>query len=141
MTNEQSDAQGVIPMIAYENGPAALDWLARVFGFVERTRQVQDGVLMHAEMDTGAGTIMCATPSPAYESPRHHRERCATARRWSEAPYVIDGVLVLVTNVEEHYRCAEKEGATILSPLEDGYPGKRYRAEDLEGHRWMFMQR
>ena len=25
-------------MIAYEDGPAALDWLARVFGFRERAR-------------------------------------------------------------------------------------------------------
>jgi uncharacterized glyoxalase superfamily protein PhnB len=38
-------------------------------------------------------------------------------------------------------RRAEREGATILSDLEDGPPARRYRAEDLEGHRWMFMQR
>ncbi len=24
---------------------------------------------------------------------------------------------------------------------EDGENGKRYRVEDLEGHRWMFMER
>ena len=30
----------VIPMIAYENGPAAMDWLRRAFGFVERDRRV-----------------------------------------------------------------------------------------------------
>ena len=28
---------------------------------------------------------------------------------------------------------------SILSELEDGPPARRYRAEDLEGHRWMFM--
>jgi len=25
--------------------------------------------------------------------------------------------------------------------VESGGPGKRYRAEDLEGHRWMFTER
>jgi hypothetical protein len=28
----------VIPMLAYEDGAAALDWLAKAFGFRERTR-------------------------------------------------------------------------------------------------------
>jgi len=31
-------------------------------------------------------------------------------------------------------------GAIILSPLEYGAPGTRYRAEDMEGQRWMFLQ-
>ena len=53
-----------------------------------------------------------------------------------EQPYVIDGVLVYVEDVESHFEKAKAAGATILSPLEGG----RYRAEDLEGHRWMFMQ-
>ena len=29
----------------------------------------------------------------------------------------------------------------ILAEPEDGPPARSYRAEDLEGHRWMFMQR
>jgi uncharacterized glyoxalase superfamily protein PhnB len=28
----------VVPMIAYENGPAAMDWLTRAFGFFEMVR-------------------------------------------------------------------------------------------------------
>ncbi len=131
----------VVPMIAYEDGPAALDWLARAFGFRERTRLVDDGRLSHGEMDTGGGLIMLATPSPHYESPRRHREHCEQARRWSEVPYIVDGVLVHVDDVDAHYARAVAEGATILSSIEDGGPGRRYRAEDLEGHRWMFIQR
>jgi hypothetical protein len=34
-----------------------------------------------------------------------------------------------------------EERAHILSEVEDGENGKRYRVEDLEGHRWMFMER
>jgi len=31
--------------------------------------------------------------------------------------------------------------ATILSEIEDGPPGREYRAEDFEGHRWFFLER
>lgn len=129
-------------MLAYEDGAAALDWLARAFGFVERARMLDGtGRLSHGEMETGEGLIMLATPSPHYEAPRHHRETCETARRWSEVPWVIDGVLVYVDDVDAHIETARAAGATILSEVEEGFPGRRYRAEDLEGHRWMFMER
>jgi uncharacterized glyoxalase superfamily protein PhnB len=54
---------------------------------------------------------------------------------------VIDGVLVFVDDLDAHYEQAKSAGATILTEPEDGPPSRRYRAEDLEGHRWMFMQR
>jgi uncharacterized glyoxalase superfamily protein PhnB len=129
-------------MLAYEDGMAALDWLARAFGFRERARMAApDGSLAHGEMETGNGVIMLATPTPRYESPKHHREHCEPARQWSAVPWVIDGVLVHVDDVERHFARAKAAGAIILSELEDGFPGRRYRAEDLEGHRWMFLQR
>jgi len=133
--------QAVVPMLAYEDGPAALDWLARAFGFVERARMLDGGRLSHGEMDTGGGLIMLATPSPHYQGPRRHRESCEAARRWSEVPWVVDGVLVYVDDVDAHFQRARAAGATILSEPEGDPPGKRYRAEDLEGHRWMFMER
>jgi len=133
--------QAVVPMLAYEDGPAALDWLARAFGFVERARMLDGGRLSHGEMDTGGGLIMVATPSPHYQGPRRHRESCEAARRWSEVPWVVDGVLVYVDDVDAHFQRARAAGATILSEPEGDPPGKRYRAEDLEGHRWMFMER
>jgi uncharacterized glyoxalase superfamily protein PhnB len=137
-----SEYPAVIPMIAYENGPAAMDWLARAFGFRERTRMTTpDGRLSHGEMEAGDGLIMLATPSPHYHGPKRHRDECEPARRWSEVPYVIDGVLVYVDDVTAHFERARAAGATILSAPEEASEGKRYRAEDLEGHRWMFMQR
>jgi uncharacterized glyoxalase superfamily protein PhnB len=129
-------------MIAYENGPAAMDWLARAFGFHERVRMTTpDGRLSHGEMQAGDGLIMLATPSPHYHGPKRHRDECEPARRWSEVPYIIDGVLVYVDDVTSHFERAKAAGATILSAPEEASEGKRYRAEDLEGHRWMFMQR
>ena len=135
--------QNVIPMLAYEHGPAAMDWLVRVFGFTERDRRVENGRLTHGELDTGGGVVMLATPSLHYRGPKRHREECDIARAWHDVPYIIDGVLVHVDDVEAHYDRARREGATILSELEQGQEGGqggRYRAEDLEGHRWMFVQ-
>jgi uncharacterized glyoxalase superfamily protein PhnB len=132
----------VIPMVAYEDGHKAMDWLARVFGFRDRARMTApDGRLSHGEMEAGSGVIMLATPTPDYESPKHHRERCEQARKWSSVPYIIDGVLLYVDDAAAHFAGAREGGATILSELEEGENGKRYRAEDLEGHRWMFLQR
>jgi uncharacterized glyoxalase superfamily protein PhnB len=137
-----ADTQDVIPMLTYEDGSAAMDWLARAFGFVEVTRWLRpDGALDHGEMEAENGRIMLASPSPAYESPKRHREHCERARAWQDNPWVIDGVLVYVDDIDVHYARAVGAGATILSEIEDGFPGRRYRAEDLEGRRWMFMQR
>jgi len=133
--------QGVTPMLAYEDGAAAMDWLAEAFGFREITRMVDDdGRLAHGEMETGYGVIMLASPTPDYESPKHHRETCVAASKWSEVPWVVDGVLVSVDNVDEHYSRAKMAAARILSEPETGFPGKRYRVEDIEGHRWMFLE-
>jgi PhnB protein len=133
---------GVIPMISYEDGAGALNWLAKAFGFRERTRMSgKDGRISHAEMDTGEGLIMLASPTPDYHGPRRHQAECEPARRWSDVPWVIDGVLVYVDDVERHYRQAKAAGARILSEPEQDDHGRRYRAEDIEGHRWMFMQR
>jgi PhnB protein len=132
----------VIPMIAYEDGVAALEWLATAFGFRETTRMVEpDGTLSHGEMQAGGGVIMLATPTPDYESPKHHREHCAEARKWSAVPWIIDGVLVYVGDLDAHFAQAKAAGATILSEIQEDPPGRRYRAEDLEGHRWFFFQR
>jgi uncharacterized glyoxalase superfamily protein PhnB len=106
----------VIPMIAYEDGLAAIDWLVRAFGFREQLRYTEDdGTVTHAELATeGGGLIMLATPTPDYVSPKGHRETCEQARKWSESPYVIDGVLVDVDDVDAHFARAKEAGATIL---------------------------
>ncbi len=137
-----ADYPAVIPMIAYEDGPTAMDWLSRAFGFKERTRMVTpEGRLSHGEMDAGEGLIMLATPSPDYQGPRKHREGCEQAAKWSSVPYIIDGVLVYVHDVPAHFERARQAGARILSEIDGEENAKRYRVEDLEGHRWMFMER
>jgi uncharacterized glyoxalase superfamily protein PhnB len=132
----------VIPMISYEDGIRALEWLASAFGFRETARlTTPDGRLSHGEMRAGHGLIMLASPTPDYRGPKRHREACEQARRWSTVPWIIDGVLVYVDHLERHLARARSAGATILSEIEDGPPGRRYRAEDLEGHRWFFFEK
>jgi uncharacterized glyoxalase superfamily protein PhnB len=139
---EMSDLPKVVPMIAYEDGHAAIEWLTRVLGFEERLRyESEDGSIGHAELELEGGLIMLATPTPEYQGPRRHRETCEAARRWSDNPYVIDGVLVSVSDVDGHFERARAAGATILREPEDQPFGDRlYTVEDLEGHRWMFSQ-
>jgi uncharacterized glyoxalase superfamily protein PhnB len=56
---------------------------------------------------------------------------------------VVDGVYVSVDDIDTHYEGAVAAGVTILSELENnpGIGQRQYRAEDLEGHRWMFATR
>jgi len=138
-----SYTQGVVPMLSYADGPAAMDWLSKVFGFEEKERWLDDsGELSHGEMSTGRGLIMLATPTPDYEGPLLHRSHCDSAATVAGAPWVIDGLLVYVDDVAAHFEHAKEAGALLLSDVEDGPEGSRlYRVEDVEGHRWMFMQR
>src|SRR5258708_10388292 len=94
------DYPAVIPMIAYEDGPKAMDWLSNAFGFKERMRVVTpEGRLSHGEMEAGEGLIMLATPSPDYEAPKKQRGGGAAAGKWSSVPYIGGGGLVYVPEV------------------------------------------
>ena len=137
-----SATQRVIPYLSYEDGVTAIEWLGRAFGFRERpgSRVMVDGRVAHVEMDTGSGVFMLATPSKDYESVKHHREHCESARRWSSVPWLIDGVVVLVNDLGALLRQATAAGAVILTEIEPAPPAPRFRVEDLEGHRWMFME-
>ncbi len=101
----------------------------------------QNGLLTHAQLKAGEDIIMVATPTPAYESINKHREHCKTMDHWLKVPWIINGLLVHVKNVEEHFERAKEKGAEILSGIEEGPPGKRYRCADIEGHRWMFIEK
>ncbi len=134
--------QQIIPMLSYENGVEAMCWLCDVFGFTEKTKWLDDaGTLTHGEIAMGDSIVMLANPTPDYQGPINHRKICAMADKWYSVPYIINGILVYVDDVESHFKTAKEKGATILSEIETGGPGTRYRVEDLEGQRWMFMQK
>jgi uncharacterized glyoxalase superfamily protein PhnB len=135
-----NNKQTFIPMLAYENGEGMMDWLIKAFGLVEKERWMQEGRLEHGELTFANQVIMLATPTPDYQCPMKVRENYAPAAEWSKVPYIINGVLVHVANIDEHLATAVAGGATILSHIQDGPPGRSYRAEDPEGQRWFFLE-
>jgi len=126
-------------MIAYEDASAALEWLAKAFGFRERTRiTMPDGSIGHAEMEIGDdGIIMLAEPDPHYQGPKRHAETCEATRHWSAVPYIIGGVFVHVDDVDAHFKQAEEWGRD--HPVRAGghrpwpqLPGRRSRRAPLD---------
>jgi uncharacterized glyoxalase superfamily protein PhnB len=134
--------QRALPMISYENVAAAIDWLTEVFGFRERGERntEADGTVSHAELELDGAVVMLGWPGLDYRGPAKHAEECEQARRWLDVPYIVDGVLVYVDDVDAHCEHARAAGATILREPKDEPYGRLYNAADLEGHRWMFMQ-
>ncbi|MEP7253128.1 MAG: VOC family protein [Ginsengibacter sp.] len=135
--------QDIIPMLSYEKGVESLEWLKKVFGFKENIemRMMEGDRLTHAELKAGDNIIMLATPSKDYISIKKQLNQSSLMNAMFQTPYIVNGLLVYVDNVDTHFETAKQNGAEILSAIEDGFPGKRYRCADIEGHRWMFMEK
>jgi uncharacterized glyoxalase superfamily protein PhnB len=135
--------QRVFPMLSYEDAGRAADWISQAFGFEERERFAEeDGTVSHVTMVLGGATVFLGWPGSGYRSPKRHAEECEIAREMLDTPYVVDGVMVYVDDVDAHFERARSAGATILTEVEENAAlgERRYRVEDLEGHRWMFVQ-
>ena len=134
--------QTVVPMLTYEDVAAAAEWLVRAFGFEESGERFADeeGRITHAEVSFGGGLVLLGFASPDYRGPRRHAEECEQAARWLDNPYVVDGVLVHVGDLDAHLARARDAGATILRGPEEQPFGRLYSAADPEGHRWMFVE-
>jgi PhnB protein len=134
--------QRSVPMPSYQDVAAAVDWLTAAFGFRERGHRYTepDGTVTHAELELDGALVMLGWPGPDYQGPARHAEECEHARKWLAVPYIVDGVLVYVGDVDAHCERARSAGATILREPEDEPYGRLYNAGDPEGHRWMFMQ-
>jgi uncharacterized glyoxalase superfamily protein PhnB len=119
--------------VTYREPKAALDWLARAFGF-EVTMAIDspddDPAVSHYEMAiAGRGRIMIG----------------GEWAEWTRSPASIGGANTQSTHVEltgdldGHCERARSAGATIVAEPEDQFYGDRtYRAVDLEGHVWAF---
>ncbi len=123
----------IVPQLAYQDIGAALEWLAKAFGFRELEDQRfvgEDGEVGHAEMEVGPGVHFMLGTSGGHGS---------------TSPRTLGGrtqhLCVYVDDIEGHLERARAAGATVLEELEDQPWGdRRYEAEDREGHRWMFCQ-
>jgi len=115
----KANAPNIFPALRYRDEPAAMDWLARAFGFERHALFTDDdGTVVHAEMKLGPGIVMLGA-----------------------APECEEGfsVYVYVEDVDAHHERARAAGAEIVRPLADtGYGGREYGARDLDGHYWYF---
>jgi uncharacterized glyoxalase superfamily protein PhnB len=123
--------QSVTPYLLYEDCAAALDFLARAFGFEETLRYTgEEDYVNHAEMKIGAdGRIYMGDPGDHYKSPKRIGQETAGV-------YVeIDG------DVDELCERARGAGATIVEePVDQEYGHRRFTAEDPEGQVWYFAR-
>lgn len=98
-------------MLSYEDVGRSADWIAEAFGFRETGRwSDEDGTVSHVNMELDSGEVMLVLPSRDYQSPKHHAEVCEPARRWSQTPYIVDGVLVYVGDLDAHFARAKRQG-------------------------------
>lgn len=126
------------PRLAYVDEVAALSYLTRVFGFVERREaRMGDGTPddpMLAWLDFGDGVVMIGRADEAC----HRIHHLWSPREVGRATAMIN---VRVDNIDEHYARAVAEGALVTMALEDAFYGfRRYEADDPEGNHWHFHE-
>jgi len=123
--------QVVTPYLLYEDCEAALDFLARAFGFQEVLRYTGEaGYINHAEMTVGdAGRIYMGDPGEQYKSPKRLGQETV-------------GIYVEIgDDVDALCDRARAAGAQIREePTDQEYGERRFTAEDLEGHVWYFAR-
>jgi uncharacterized glyoxalase superfamily protein PhnB len=135
--------QRVFPMLSYEDVGRAADWISEAFGFEEHERfSEDDGTVSHVTMVLDGAVVFLGWPGSGYRSPKRHAEECEIERQILDTPFVVDGVMVFVDDVDTHFERARAADAAILTEPEDNPAAgqRQYRVEDLEGHRWMFAQ-
>ena len=127
VSNPPDNWPRINPCLLYEDVDAALDWLARAFGFVEKVRMPgPDGSSVHAEMGYRGSVVMLGCPGKQYENPKRHGHTHAS-------------LYVYVDDVDAHYAQAKSAGATITEePADQFYGDRRYTCKDPEGHEWAF---
>ena len=127
--NPPAGTQRVVPYIAYNDAPDALDFLTTTFGFEERFRMpMPDGTIGHAEIGYQDNVVMVASANDelGFASPMELKKSTAL-------------ILCYVDDVDAHFEVAKAAGATIIGEPEDQpYGDRSYRAADPEGHKWFF---
>lgn len=114
----------VLPVLAYDDVRAAVEWLTRVFGFDERV-QIGDH---RAQLGVGGGAVIVADATNGRRSP-------------AAEDGVTQSVMVRVQDVDAHHRTAAAAGAQVTSePADYPYGERQYSVRDLAGHLWTFTE-
>ncbi len=123
----------IYPRLAYNDELAAVEYLTRVFQFVENreARAEFDGNYL-CWLRVGTGVVMLG----------HANVDIHLIHSPLDAGLTTVMLNVYVHDIDAHYAHARAEGANITMELDDAFFGeRRYEATDLEGHRWHFGER
>jgi uncharacterized glyoxalase superfamily protein PhnB len=116
----------VIPVLVYPDVRAAVAWLIKAFGFVERLRI---GEAHRSQLSLGEGAALIVTEPRGGSAPGPVGE-AATAT-----------VMVRIENLHEHCETARALGARItMEPTDFEFGETQYQLEDPFGHRWTFTE-
>jgi RNA polymerase sigma factor (sigma-70 family) len=123
----------IYPRLAYRDELGAVDYLARVFQFVEnREARMEFGGHYLCWMRVGTGVVMIG----------HANADVHLIHSPLEAGLTTVIMHVYVHDIDAHYAHAVAAGADVTMELEDAFYGeRRYEATDPEGHRWHFGER
>ena len=124
-----SDNTVMYPFFRYQDAPAAIDWLCRVFGFMQLMSVPGDnGTIVHAQLSLGPAIIMVGSGSD-----------WSGDERPNDILLVKQGVYVSVDDADAHYETAKTAGAQIVRGPEDtDYGSREYSAYDPGGYYWSF---
>lgn len=118
---------GITPYLHYGDLPAAVEWLTRIFGFVEKGRwQDEAGTTTNAEL-LGGTTEVWLDGSPDWWERKGRRPE-----EW---------IGVWVGDVDAMYERLIGLGVAVEKPQHKFYGVRLLRVTDPEGYTWGFMQR
>lgn len=118
------------PSLTYDDAPAAIDWLERVFGFERRLVVAGESaeVVVHSELSFGSVVVMVSSPRP-------DEGRFAPAKLGG----LSQTLSLYVEDPDSYFERAQAAGAEIVRPLADeGFGASGFMAKDPEGHLWYF---
>lgn len=116
----------ICPILRYADGPAALEFLPRAFGFeLVADHRLPDGAVAHADLRIGPSVVgvSSASASPP-DTP------------WSS---IRQGVYIRVDDPDAYHARAVREQADVVMPLTDQpYGSREFSLRDPAGHIWGF---
>jgi uncharacterized glyoxalase superfamily protein PhnB len=115
----------IFPVVGYRDPEAAMRWLHDAFGIEERAiYRNEDGLLAHAELGIGYGTIMPTHSDQVGDNP------------WAKIDF---GLYVCVDDPAAHYARAQAAGAAIVRELKlQEYGATEFSVRDCEDNLWSF---
>jgi len=118
--------QVITPYLCVHDGNAALDWYREFFGASVGNVIPWDGRVGHAELDVSGAVFYLSDEAPQLGV-------VAPTRDGSQSSV---SVVIQVAAVEEFVERAERGGAVVQRPIEEGHGTRSAWIVDPFGHRW-----